>query len=100
MAMPQPPADAVRAISPCGQILAGRYHIPTFLAHGDNDREVPIEQSRNTVAALRASGVESGFAVVRGAGHSFDFRPDEDPLGTSWAVVQEAYDWASPFVGL
>lgn len=100
MALPQPPAQAVRPISPYAQILAGRYHTPTFLAHGDNDKELPIQQSRDAVAALRASGVEVGFAVARGAGHSFDFRPEEDPLGTGWAVAQEAYEWAAPFVGL
>lgn len=100
MALPHPPAAAIRAISPYAQILAGRYRTPTFLAHGDNDHELPLEQSRDTVAALRASGVEAGFAVARGAGHSFDFRPEEDPLGTGWTAAQEAYDWAGRFVGL
>ncbi|MCJ1383522.1 hypothetical protein MMC17_006636 [Xylographa soralifera] len=100
MDMPQPPAEAIQRISPYAQILAGRYRTPTFLAHGDNDQELPIEQSRDTIAALRACGVEAGFAAAHGAGHSFDFRPDEDPLGTAWGTVQEAYDWAGPFVGL
>ncbi|ROW11970.1 hypothetical protein VPNG_05285 [Cytospora leucostoma] len=98
MAMPEPPVEAVRAISPYAQMLVGHYHIPTFFAHGDNDKEVPVDQSRDASAALRASNIETGCTVARGAGHSFDFRPEEDPLHTGWAAAQEAYDWAQRFI--
>jgi len=100
MELPQPSVEAVRSISPYAQILAGRYRTPTFLTHGDKDPEVPLEQTSGTIAALRASGVECGLAVAKGAGHSYDFRPEEDPLCTGWTASQEAYDWASRFVGI
>ena len=95
----QPPLESVRAISPYAQILAGKYRTPTFLVNGDNDNQCPCGQSRDTVAALQAAGVEAGFAAPRGAGHGFDFWPGEDPLGTAWLATLEAYDFARQCVG-
>jgi len=99
-AMPQPPAEAIRAISPYAQIIAGNYRTPTFLVNGDEDEQCPWEQSRDTIAALRAVGVEAGFAAPKGAGHAFDFYAGEDPLGTTRSAILEAYDFACRCLGL
>lgn len=44
---------------------------PFLIMHGDADRTVPINQSQLLDEALRKAGVESGFHVVKGAGHGF-----------------------------
>ena len=92
-ALPMPVVEDIQAVSPYAQIVQGNYHTPTFLVHGDRDDLIPWQQSRDTVEALRARGVEAGLAAPREAGHAFDLWPNEDPLGTGWAAVQEAYDF-------
>ncbi len=92
-ALPMPAAEDIQAVSPYAQIVQGNYHTPTFLVHGDRDDLIPWQQSRDTVEALLAQGVEAGLAAPRKAGHAFDLWPNEDPLGTGWAAIQEAYDF-------
>lgn len=94
-ALPMPAAEDIQAVSPYAQIVRGNYHTPTFLVHGDNDDLIPWQQSRDTVEALRERGVEAGLAAPREAGHAFDLWPNEDPLGTGWAAVQEGYDFVN-----
>jgi acetyl esterase/lipase len=43
---------------------------PFFIAHGDQDRLVPVEQSRILYEALRRAGVAAEFHLVPGGGHS------------------------------
>ena len=88
-----PAAEDIQAVSPYAQIVQGNYHTPTFLVHGDRDDLIPWQQSRDTVDALLAQGVEAGLAAPREAGHAFDLWPNEDPLGTGWVAIQEAYDF-------
>jgi hypothetical protein len=91
--LPMPPVKDIQAVSPYAQIVQGRYRTPTFLVHGDRDDLIPWQQSRDTVEALVAQGVEAGFAAPHEAGHAFDLWPDEDPRGTGWAAVKGAYDF-------
>ena len=42
---------------------------PFLIAHGDQDRLVPIHQSQLLEAALKAAGVPVTFITVKGAGH-------------------------------
>jgi acetyl esterase/lipase len=42
---------------------------PFLIAHGDQDRLVPIHQSQLLDAALKAAGVPVTFITVKGAGH-------------------------------
>ncbi|MHC4860935.1 MAG: alpha/beta hydrolase-fold protein, partial [Planctomycetota bacterium] len=44
---------------------------PFLIMHGDEDRTVPLEQSRILESALRKAGVEATLHVVEGAGHGF-----------------------------
>lgn len=45
---------------------------PTLLIHGDKDELVPIEHSRNMIAALEKHKVKSELLVIEGAAHGFN----------------------------
>ena len=60
LALDASPVNHVRANSP-----------PFLILHGDSDRLVPIEQSKELDRRLRAAGVESKLVVKAGAGHGF-----------------------------
>jgi len=47
----------------------GRKTSPFFIAHGDNDRTVPHNQSELLYAALRRAGVAATLYTVHGADH-------------------------------
>lgn len=42
---------------------------PMFIAHGDQDNQVPINQAHELYGALKKAGVMVQFEVVHGAGH-------------------------------
>ncbi|HEY1379085.1 MAG TPA: alpha/beta hydrolase [Gemmataceae bacterium] len=42
---------------------------PFFIAHGDHDPLVPLQQSESLNEALKKAGVEATLVVVKGAGH-------------------------------
>jgi acetyl esterase/lipase len=42
---------------------------PFLIAHGDQDKLVPLKQSQELHEALKAAGVESELIVAKGAGH-------------------------------
>ena len=54
---------------------------PIYIAHGDADKTVPIEQSINLYEALQKRGLVSSFKVLNGADHGY--------VGLSDAVIQE-----------
>ena len=49
---------------------------PFLILHGDQDRTVPVDQSRRLHAALTKAGVASTLYEVKGAGHGFGRRPE------------------------
>ena len=55
------PIDNIRADFP-----------PTLLLHGDEDTDVPYEQSVMMHGALREAGVQAELITLYGAGHGFD----------------------------
>jgi acetyl esterase/lipase len=59
---------------------------PTLLLHGDQDTDVPYEQSVMMTQALRAGGVEHQLVTIRGGGHGFD-RACRPEVTASWATV-------------
>ena len=69
-----PPLDpsAVQAISPRAQVRMGRYNVPTFIVHGDQDEVVPLEASVNFTQDLRSKGGKCELLVVKGKPHCFD----------------------------
>jgi acetyl esterase/lipase len=57
----------IRVLSPLNHVRPG---LPPFLLiHGDADKTVPIQQSHDFQAQLRANGVECELQVLPGAGH-------------------------------
>jgi len=44
-------------------------HIPQYVVHGDNDKTVPVSQSRMMVAAGQKAGVEIKYVEVPGGSH-------------------------------
>lgn len=59
----------VAAASPIRQIPDGMP--PVFIAHGDADQTVPVEQSRLLAAALDEAGVSHEYVEIAGAPHGF-----------------------------
>jgi acetyl esterase/lipase len=62
------------------------YHIsattcPFFIAHGDKDTLVPVEQSTTFDAALKKAGIESDLVIVPGKNHGFhDFKVSQEAV--------------------
>ncbi len=76
----------LRETSPINHVQAG---LPPFLLlHGDGDKTVPLEQSRNFQAKLRASGVPCELLIIPGAPHGLltwdKFDPDYAAKMTAW----------------
>lgn len=67
-----PSRAEIEAISPIAQVRGGRYKVPTYSIHGEQDQIVPCEMSVAFDRALRENGVESGILVVKGARHIHD----------------------------
>ena len=65
--------DLADAASPLTYVTAD--DPPFLIMHGDADRLVPVQQSRDLHAALERAGVDSSLRVVEGAGHGF--RPQD-----------------------
>jgi acetyl esterase/lipase len=48
---------------------------PTLLIHGNNDTDVPYEQSVLMASKLKASGTEHNFITIENGPHGFDHNP-------------------------
>jgi dipeptidyl aminopeptidase/acylaminoacyl peptidase len=44
-------------------------HVPAYVVHGDDDRTVPVAQSRNMVEAGKKAGAEIVYVEVPGGSH-------------------------------
>jgi acetyl esterase/lipase len=62
---------------PVQNVTAG--YPPTLLIHGDQDTDVPFEQSALMAAELERNGVKHEFLALPGSGHGFDGAGMEDP---------------------
>lgn len=82
--------DAVAEASPILQVHVGA---PPFLVvHGEDDRLIPIAQSKSLVARLRAADVDVEFRGVPGADHVF---MGADPL----PLMDHAIHWLRQKLG-
>ena len=66
---------------------------PTLLIHGDQDTDVPFEQSVLMAGELARHGVEHEFVTLEGLGHSFDGAGLTDPR------VSGVFDTVLAFLG-
>ena len=55
-------------------------HIPQYVVHGDNDKTVPVSQSRTMVEAGRKAGAEIKYVEVPGGGHGDIAIPNFGPM--------------------
>ena len=65
---------------------------PTLLLHGDNDTDVPHQQSVDMAKELKRVGVPYEFLSLKGYGHGFDGHGMKD------AKVAAAFDQLETFL--
>ena len=65
---------------------------PTLLLHGDNDTDVPHQQSADMAAELKKHGVAHEFISIKGGSHGFDGKGMKD------AKVAAAFDSVLAFL--
>jgi acetyl esterase/lipase len=61
--------------------------VPTLLIHGDMDKLVPIEHSKNMLAALQKVKVPCKLVTIEGAGHGFTPKQNQtqvSPASMAW----------------
>jgi dipeptidyl aminopeptidase/acylaminoacyl peptidase len=68
---PDDAADQSRMIATSPARLATYVQRPIFLIHGENDRSVPVEQSRLMAEALEEAGAEFVYLEAPGGGHNW-----------------------------
>jgi predicted esterase len=57
--------------------------IPELVVHGDNDKTVPVERSREMVAAAKAQGIELKYVEIPGGDH----------LTAAARTFSDVFDW-------
>ena len=62
--------------------------LPIWCAHGDADEAVPVERSRNMIAAIRAVGGSPHFVEMPGVGHDSWTPTYRDPAALDWLFAQ------------
>jgi len=79
----------LRQLSPLPHLAGAR--VPTLLVHGDQDTNVPTQQSRDAHARLLAAGVETELVLLAGEGHTAlrrSSRVRETAAVTEWFTRQ------------
>ena len=62
--------------------------VPVWTFHGDQDRAVPVQRTRNMVQALEACGGLIRYREFPGAGHDVWTRTYADPAVLAWLFAQ------------
>jgi predicted peptidase len=62
--------------------------LPVWVHHGNADQQVPVEQSRQMVAALKAIGNPVRYTEYEGVGHNSWDRAYQDPAFAQWLFAQ------------
>lgn len=75
----------------CPVLLVHRRYPPTMMLHGDQDTDVPVEQSRQMAAELKRRGIEHELVILPGLPHSFDRAMDD-------AAVRDAFQKSIAFL--
>jgi acetyl esterase/lipase len=70
---PQAQPQAFEKLCPVRNV--SQEYPPTLLLHGDEDTDVPYEQSQEMAEALRKHHVPHRLVRMKGLGHGFDFQP-------------------------
>jgi dipeptidyl aminopeptidase/acylaminoacyl peptidase len=71
---------------------AARIAAPVFILHGRNDVSVPVQESEQMVAALKAAGKTPWVMYATNAGHGFaDNRQNDEYSFYAWVLFMETY---------
>ena len=86
-------ADRAKIEKFCSVYNIADHYPPTMLLHGNNDTDVPYEQSVIMYNALKARGLTAELVTYEGGGHAFDFNI-EDPksaelIGRAMRFIKE-----------
>ncbi|HYE26704.1 MAG TPA: alpha/beta fold hydrolase [Allosphingosinicella sp.] len=82
------------AVSPLQQ--AARLRVPVLIAHGELDSNVPVDQSRQMVKALKARGASVQSAFYPKAGHGFSLSADSIDFMKRVEAFLEVHNPAGP----
>jgi predicted peptidase len=63
--------------------------VPVWVFHGDKDGAVPVERSRNMIAALKAAKGKPRYTEYAGVGHDSWTRTYADPKVIAWLFAQK-----------
>ena len=69
------------------------------MIHGVNDRTVPIQQSRDYLAALRAKGVRAELIEIPGVDHSFIGTTPQATRAASLQALQKSLEFIDSHAG-
>jgi dipeptidyl aminopeptidase/acylaminoacyl peptidase len=64
---------------------------PLFIAHGQNDRRVPVAEAERMAAAVETNGAPLWYLVAKDEGHGFGRKPNTDFLFSAWALFVQTY---------
>ncbi len=64
---------------------------PLFIAHGQNDPRVPVQEAEQMAAAVEKNGTPLWFLVAKDEGHGFGRKPNVDFLFSAWALFVQKY---------
>jgi acetyl esterase/lipase len=67
--------------------VTGNYP-PTLLLHGDNDTDVPHEQSVAMAAELKRAGVPHELISIKGGGHGFDSKMQDADVSAAFDKIE------------
>jgi acetyl esterase/lipase len=84
-------AAAVAAASPSAFVDAT--DPPVLLIHGVNDRTVPIQQSRDFLARLKAKGVSASLLEIPGVDHSFIGATRDATRAASEQAITQSFEF-------
>lgn len=84
-AEPVVPPDSAQPFAALARRLQ---NIPTWIVHGEIDDVVPVEESRQAAAALKAVGAPVQYLELAGTGHESWDQAYMSPRMTSWLFAQ------------
>jgi dipeptidyl aminopeptidase/acylaminoacyl peptidase len=81
--------EFLERIAPLSHAAALR--MPLFIAHGQNDRRVPVAEAEQMAAAVEKNGAPLWYLVAKDEGHGFGRKPNTDFLFSAWALFVQSY---------
>ena len=92
------PADKIAAVSPVTYINAK--DPPFLLIHGEEDKVVPVAQSRLGEAALRKAGVKVESIYIPAVDHSFIGKTPQDTRAATLKATNATFDFFHKTLGV